>query len=93
MTRGPPYVTRHVVYCGPPDPECGHHRTAHSAYSEIARQMWFEAEDARRVPKMPRGKIDDEWWSRYQRTTTRLARWLAWVDSRHGTEDRDERQG
>ena len=48
------YVTRTVVYCGLPDPECGHHSTPESAYKEIACQMWFDAEKAGRVPKMSR---------------------------------------
>ncbi len=83
MAHRPPYVTRQVVYAIR-DYECGHCSSADAAYTEIARSMWWDAESAGRVPKLPRGDADeaayDAWRARWERTVTRLARWLAWVD-------------
>lgn len=83
----PPYVTRQVVYTIR-DYECGHCSSKVGAYEEIARQMWWDAEPAGRVPKLPRTSDDDSylaWELHHGRTTQRLARWLAWVDSKQQT--------
>lgn len=83
MFHQPPYVTRKVMYVIR-SYECGHCSSADRAYAQIANEMWIAAEGKGRVPQAPRGSGAefDAWLEQHNRTVHRLARWLAWVDSK-----------